>query len=168
VPEEAGPVEKGAMKKNIFCGALAIVMASGWISWAASVETVVVLRSGEVIRGVVVREGPAYKVRSEILGNLEVQAADVISVHEATAPAEELKKRQEELMSDPDTMSSIQDLAQDKEIVALVMDPDMLDAIKRHDIEALQKNPKFIEFAKHPEIQKLVQESMAKQTEQKE
>lgn len=149
------------MKKMLWAVLLAVVFGCG-VGLAFAEDKVVVLRSGEVLRGMVVKEGTDYKVTSEILGALTVREADVISIHEAGAVNQEWKRRQEVMMSDPKAMASIQDLAKNKEIVDLVMDPELQAAIQRQDMEALQKNPKFIQFAQNPEIQKLVQESMAK------
>jgi hypothetical protein len=160
---EKGPIGEDAVKKRFFFAVLTLVWALGGAAWAQSEEKVVVLRTGEVVRGVTVKEGTAYKVQSELLGPLTIQEVDVVSVHEAGDAADEWQKRKDQLMSDPAAMASIQGMVQDKEILDFVMDPEVQRALKEQDIEALRSNPKFIQFANNPQVQKLVEESMAKE-----
>lgn len=150
------------MKKRYLFVVLALAWAWGFVVWAQSDEKILVLRTGEVVRGVAVKEGASYKVTSNVLGPLTIQETDVTSIHDATEASGEWEKRKDQLLSDPGAVASLQGMAQDREIMDFVMDPDVQKALKDQDVEALRNNPKFIQFASHPDVQKLAQQMMAK------
>lgn len=154
------------MKKRYVLMALTMAWAWSCAVWAQGDEKVLVLRTGEIVRGAAVKEGASYKVVSGVLGPLTIQETDVTSIHEATEASAEWEKRKNQILSDPGAVASLQGMTQDREIMDFVMDPDVQKALKDQDIEALKNNPKFIQFASHPDVQKLAQDLMAKEKQQ--
>lgn len=136
----------------------------------SGLEATIRLKDGSVIKGQVLgREGDKYRIMSTTLGLLAVKESDVASMEEKKAedelpapPANLMESSQAQqiqgaLMNNPQTMQTIQDLSQNKDVMDVVSDPQVKDAIARQDIEYLRNNEKFQKFMNNPSVKGIVQ-----------
>ena len=64
----------------------------------------------------------------------------------------------DQLLQDPDTLSSLYTLQQDPEIMALISDPQFLALIQSGDLEAIQKHPKIKALESNRNIQSIIKQ----------
>jgi len=118
----------------------------------------ITLRDGSTITGEIVslKEG-VYSIRSTTLGMLTVKAADVRSMRNDSAaqPPDQLGPIQEQLTSDPDTMSAVSGLKDAPELQAVLDDPEVMSALQSGNIEALLSNPNIARLATDPRVQEI-------------
>ena len=64
-------------------------------------------------------------------------------------------------------MESVKALAGDQDVVAILSDPKLRDAIARHDFQYLQTNEKFIKFMNNPTVQKIINDTATPEQKEK-
>ncbi len=126
-------------------------------------EKIVRLRDGTVLRGTLVPSAEGvFRVKTRTLGEVRVDPADILSVEslDATAAGAVRAGRMEELKStmlgNPEVMASIEDLARDEEIAAIMQDEDLQAAIMSMDFDYLRQDEKFQAFTGHPGVRAIV------------
>ena len=128
------------------------------------------LKDGSTIHGEILsKEGNIYKIKTEALGTILVPEEGIVSIAESEAsvsPVEE-KAYQQKILGDPQAMESVKALAGDQEVVAILSDPKLRDAIARHDFQYLQTNEKFIKFMNNPTVQKIINDTATPQQKEK-
>ena len=128
------------------------------------------LKDGSTIHGEILsKEGNIYKIKTEALGTILVPEEGIVSIAESEAsvsPVEE-KAYQQKILGDPQAMESVKALAGDQEVVAILSDPKLRDAIARHDFQYLQTNEKFIKFMNNPTVQKIINDTVTPQQKEK-
>lgn len=138
---------------------------------AVDVKTIQ-LEDGSSLKGEVVslRNG-IYTFRTSSLGMIQLKASKVKSIRSGsgnergssgifdsfnldTAEFDAIKQM---MMSNVDVMAAILDLHNDPQLQAVLSDPEIMQAVRNLDIEALTNNRKFKALLGHPKI-KLIQE----------
>ncbi|HOW35475.1 MAG TPA: hypothetical protein PL155_03575 [Candidatus Omnitrophota bacterium] len=154
-----------------------------WLSLTAHAETsqTIRLKDGSTLKGTVVGfQNGAYSVKTTHLGTVDIPSSDVVrittddaadpepskaqdktqpeSLPDKTQVKEKIDAIQQKVTSDPKIMSEIQDAAQDKEIIELLKDPDILGDVLSYDPKRIESNPKIQALIKNPKIQNLMNE----------
>lgn len=123
-------------------------------------EKLIKLKDGTVMRAKVIsKEGELYRFESASMGAVNVKASDVVMIAEpdlANMPKSEADEYQKKIMENPEAMATIQELAQDKQVVEMLSDPALQKAIMNQDVEYLKSNAKFQNFTNNPSIKKIV------------
>jgi hypothetical protein len=169
-----------------------LILSSGTIAFADQDEQVITLKDGSQIKGVLAGvDNGVYTVKTPIIGDVHVAASDVSSITNGagngtaaaaataapvapvasdpgTAPNldAEIAASQKKLMSNPQSMATLQEMAQDPDIMKALSDPDLVQAITSHDYQAVQNNPKIQELMNNPKMQALLQKLAAQQQQQ--
>jgi hypothetical protein len=69
-------------------------------------------------------------------------------------------------MSNPEIMKEVAALAQDPQILYLLNDPAMLQAVQNKDPQAMQQNPRTYELMNNPKMQELIRKIQGAQSGQ--
>ena len=128
------------------------------------------LKDGSTIHGEILsKEGNIYKIKTEALGTILVPEEGITSIEESEAPVAPVEEKayQQKILGDPQAMESVKALAGDQEVVAILSDPRLRDAIARHDFQYLQTNEKFIKFMNNPTVQKIINDTVTPQQKEK-
>ncbi len=152
----------------------AIMATLVWVSTAGA-ETIH-LNDGTELRGEIVRfSGGKYEVKTQTLGRLKINEYDIASIDyqdaqrptvssRRSAPAKrqpdqvtdqssgEIQRLQLELAGNQQLMGSIAGLQNDPQIQAILSDPEIMQAVMRYDIAALQSNKKFMALLSNANI----------------
>ncbi len=148
-------------------------------------QQVITLKDGSQIKGVLAGiDNGIYTVKTPIIGDVHVAAGDVASITNgngtAAAPAsaapvssgpvpnmdQQIAASQRKLMSNPESMATLQEMAQDPDIMQALSDPALVQAVTSHDYQAVQNNPKIQELMSNPKMQALLQKLVAQQQQQ--
>jgi hypothetical protein len=155
------------------------------ISFADQTEQVITLKDGSQIKGELSGiDNGVYTVKTPIIGDVHVAASDVASITNgngtaAAAPADlapasgsapnmdaQIAASQKQLMSNPQSMETLQEMAQDPDIMQALSDPAIVQAVTTHDYQAVQNNPKIQELMNNPKMQAFLQKLAAQQQQQ--
>ncbi len=136
----------------------------------------IILKDGTKIKGKLVGvQDNMYSIETTHFGRINVADRDVesisntgiqpISTSEASAspsnPSQPLKGQatalQQQMMADPEVMSSIQGLTQDPKFMEILKDPDFVNTIMSYDPEKIKNNPKVQMLLQDPKMQQLMQ-----------
>lgn len=140
----------------------------------------ILLQDNTIIYGEVIGlENGIYKIKTQDMGLLTVSEEKVMSIKNKPAgnnivnqdinnlqftpknPADPkaveagVDALKNKMQSDPATMSSIADLQNDPEFMALITDPEIMSAVNSGDINALNSNPKFIKVMNNSKIRQI-------------
>ncbi|MDE2027085.1 MAG: hypothetical protein KGK03_03765 [Candidatus Omnitrophica bacterium] len=154
---------------------------------ADDVQQVITLKDGSQIKGVLsgIQDG-VYVVKTPIIGDVHVAAKDVASITNgnAASPAglpmgntgamaapamgaspfdQQLQATQQQLMSNPQNMQLITEMAQDPQIMQALQDPAVMAAINNHDYQALANTPAIKELMTNPHMQELIKQMQQQQ-----
>jgi len=176
------------MNKAILLFALLLLPASLVASADDQNEQVFNLKDGSQIKGVLSGvENGVYTVKTPIIGDVHVAANDVASITSSTgattapapalpanntaaAPAtlpsnmdQQMASTQQKLMSNPQSMAIIQQIAQDPEISEALRDPAVVQAVMSHDYQAVQSNPKIQALMSNPKMQEFLKQLASQQ-----
>lgn len=142
--------------------ALAFLMVS-----AQADQRILVLDDGSRIRGDIVgMRGENWIVKTDSLGEIEVPSSRIRSMASPSAPAAASSPAPAEqaagasvnaiestIAGDPGLMARIMSLQSDPQVQAVLTDPEVMDAVRRFDFEALRNHPKFRALMNDPEVQ---------------
>jgi hypothetical protein len=164
-----------------------LFLSANTISFADQAEQVITLKDGSQIKGVLSGiDNGVYTVKTPIIGDVHVSAGDVASITNengtaaaapptsAPAPASgsapnmdaQIAASQKQLMSNPQSMATLQEMAQDPDIMQALSDPALVQAVTTHDYQAVQNNPKIQELMSNPKMQAFLQKLAAQQQQQ--
>ena len=150
-------------------------------------EQVITLKDGSQIKGELSGiENGVYTVKTPIIGDVHVAASDVASIttgnsapvaaipatvpgsSNGTAPNldQQVAMQQKQLMTNPQAMADLTQMAQDPEIMQALSDPAIVQAVTTHDYQAVQNNPKIQALMQSPKMQALLQKIAAAQQQQ--
>jgi len=162
-----------------------LIFSLSTVSFADQDEQVITLKDGSQIKGELagINDG-VYTVHTPIIGDVHVAANDVASITNGngaaavpvatTAPTEQapapssnmdaqIQASQQKLINNPESMATLQEMAQDPEIMQALSDPALVQAVTSHDYAAVQSNPKIQELMSNPKMQALLQKLAAQQ-----
>jgi hypothetical protein len=165
----------------------AFFISANILVFADQAEQVITLKDGSQIKGVLSGiENGVYTVKTPIIGDVHVAASDVSSITNgnaapaainppaaSTAPNQalgsipnldqQIATNQQKLISNPQSMAMLQEMAQDPEIMQALQDPAVLQAVTSHDYQAIANNPKIQALMNNPKMQAFMQKLQAQQ-----
>lgn len=159
---------------------IAFLFCTGYTSAFADDLTEIKLLDGSVIYGEIVslNEG-IYTVNSASLGMLEIEGSQILLIRlKAESPAagttsgdgdklseSDIKALSKSMNLDETVIDLIISMQNDPEIHEIIKDPDIMNALIKHDTAALLANPKIIKLLKNPKF-KAIQKKIAKEKEE--
>lgn len=163
--------------------ALVILILPAHVVFAGTTKHIT-LKDGSVINGELVSfEGGIYTVQTENLGRLQLPEGNVVSViNEDAAPAMppqaavqqpsqagnagfsgQVSAMQTQIMSNPQSMQTIQAMMEDPEIAAMMADPnfmkDLTTAVSSNDPQSIASNSNVQKLMNNPHMQALIQQA---------
>lgn len=157
-----------------------------WLSLTAhaAVTQTIKLKDGSTLKGSIVGfQNGAYTVTTSHLGTVNIPSSDVVritteetgetadsapdKIQTNSAPdqaqvKEKVDAIQQKVTADPKIMSEIQSVAQDKEIIELLKDPNLLGDVLSYDPKRIEDNQKIQTLMKNPKIQNLMNQIQQK------
>ncbi|MDD5019569.1 MAG: hypothetical protein PHH75_05160 [Candidatus Omnitrophica bacterium] len=142
---------------GIFAAALVWVCGAGAFAEPDSKANAVIrLKDGGVVIGQVLgKESGQYRIMTGSMGIVSVSENDIVSFESKGSAGWEQYERA--IVENPQSIASIQGLTQDEEIMQIISDPKVKDAIARQDLEYLKTNEKFLKFMNHPTVKQIIQ-----------
>jgi len=168
----------------------ALILSTSTATFADQSEQVITLKDGSQIKGELAGiDNGVYTVKTPIIGDVHVAASDVASItnsaaapvaalpantpSDAAAPApssgtapsmdSQIAASQQALMSNPQSMATLQEMMQDPEIMQALQDPALVQAVTSHDYSAVQNNPQIQKLMSNPKMKALLQRLAAQQ-----
>lgn len=152
-----------------FCG-IGLMLA---MSVLAGDLRVVELADGSRITGeVVLFEHGVYTIESDTLGRLHIPSSDIRAIRSTriasptwVAPssadrdrpaAMSLSQYESKIAGDPAILGMVMALQNDPDVLAVLNDPSIMQAIASRDYAALQKNPKILKLEGNPAIRQIL------------
>jgi len=146
--------------------------------WADTLK-IITLKDGSKLAGQITSlQNEVYSVQTENLGLLQINSSNIVSI---TAPSldvalpasalsshpvnpssdagqfkNQVQQLQGQFLSNPEFLTDIQNLTQDKEIMQLLSDPELLGIISSYNPEKIKNNPKIQQLLQNPKIKKLI------------
>ncbi len=160
---------------KLFRNPLQGILLIGLLTWAslayAQPTQTISLKDGSAVQGKVLQlvDG-VYTVETGALGKISIRESDVLSVRAQTAPSspdgsgtkEQITQLQNNILADPDLMTEIQNLAQDEEIMAILSDPALFNALSSQDVQQIEGNEKFQKLLNNPKMQAIAEKMQQK------
>ena len=140
---------------------------------SADVARVIELNDGSRVSGVIVDyANGTYTIQSESLGRLQLRDAQIRSIQAPaqakeqaeiltpaspdTATLSQLDHIQKRIVTESDGLPLVMSLQQDPDILAILNDPQLMQAIMSGHITNLQNHPKFRQLESNPTIQEIL------------
>ena len=177
------------MNKFILTSAV-LFFSTNILAFADDSQQVITLKDGSQIKGELAGiDNGTYTIKTPIIGDVHVAASDVASITSGNVPAapptnntnafsagqssgsapnmdQQIANSQKQLMSNPESMATLQEMMQDPEIMQALQDPSVVQAVTSHDYTAVQNNPKIQALMSNPKMQELLQKLVAQQQQQ--
>jgi hypothetical protein len=130
------------------------------------------LRDGSVLMGELVSAGNGhYRIRTPVLGEIELPESDVLAIRSAPASAPDpvapslgatdlqglMSAIQRQIVGDPNLVGAITALQSDPELQAALADPAFTQLILSGNVVALSGDPRFLRLMANPAIQSLLE-----------
>ena len=166
----------------------ALFLSANIIAFADSSDQVFTLKDGSQIKGTLSGvNNDVYTVKTPIIGDIHIAKSDVVSINSGnlaqaapvvntpTLPStaaltgsapnfdQQIAASQQKLMSNPDSMATLQEMMQDPEIMQALQDPALVQAVTSHDYQGVSSNPKVQAMLQNPKMQALLQKLAAQQ-----
>jgi len=162
-----------------------LILSANTAAFADQSKQVITLKDGSQIKGELSGiENGVYTIKTPIIGDVHVAASDVASITNSTgngtAPAalqnqasgsvpnmdQQIAAQQQKLMSNPQSMATLQEMMRDPEITQALQDPALVQAVTSHDYQAVQSNAKVQELMSNPKMQALLKKLATQQQSQ--
>jgi len=179
------------MNKNFILFAVSILCVST-AAFADQPQQVITLKNGSQIVGQLVSlNNGVYTIKAPIIGNVQASASDVVNItnsnggippgsnnpgqgysNNPTSPTQsgdipdlnqKIAEEQKQLMSNPESVSILMQMAQDPEIAQLLQDPALVQAVTHHDLQAVESNPRIKQLMDNPKVKEFLKRLMALQ-----
>src|SRR5476649_2261378 len=168
------------MYKLIFVFVI-LILSTNVGAFAGQSQQVITLKDGSQIKGELAGiDNGVYTVKTPIIGDVHVAASDVASItngnnvpvaapqNQASGSAapnmdQQIAASQKQLMSNPQSMATLQEMMQDPEIAQALQDPALVQAVTSHDYSAVQNNPNVQKMMSNPKMQAMLQKLAAQQ-----
>lgn len=124
------------------------------------------LRDGSILTGELVEVANGrYRVRTPLLGEVEVREADVVSIGPGAAdsrPGAEgrsarIAELQGQLLADPEALTAVQALQGDPKVQAVLADRELVGLVLSGDLEALQSDPRILRLMEDPAVHAILE-----------
>ena len=150
---------------------------------------IITLQDGSILKGEITElKDHVYAIESPLLGQLRIQESDIVSIqniqsfYTPAANASEGKNLspenaqfmnqvqhiQSNILSDPKLILEIQNLAQDKEFMSILLDENFMKDILSFNLYHLEENKKFKDLLNNPKIKELIEKVQIKLNSQNE
>ncbi len=138
-------------------------------TYTASAEPRIIrLRDGSTIKGEVLSlNRGVYTIKTTQMGTIQVQESYVLSIASdqknstssrgKNSSNEQIRQWQEAILNNPQVMQDIQNLMQNEEVMRLLADPALRNAVMRGDTDGLRNNPKINQLIQNPDMKKLIE-----------
>ena len=155
----------------------------------AATSKQIALKDGSLIKGELVSfENGLYTIQTENLGRLQLPEVNVVSIanegaiaqaappmaqQTAAAPgfSNKVSAMQTKIMGDPQAMQTVQAMAEDPEIAAMISDPNFVKqltaAVSNNDMNSVADNPNIQRLMSNPKMQAFIQQLQGKSEAQK-
>lgn len=165
-----------------------LILSANTVAFGDQSKQVITLKDGSQIKGQLSGiDNGIYTVKTPIIGDVHVAANDVASITNVNAPAllpantaalsdqsstdtltmdQKIAANQKALMSNPQSMATLQEMAQDPEIMQALQDPALVQAITSKDYQAVQNNPQVQALLSNPKMQALMKRLASQQQHQ--
>ncbi len=168
------------MKKK-FCLLLisTAIIVTPPLLYAQSIRTIT-LKDGSTLKGQILQvQSGVYSIQTQYLGTVQIPESEILNIasQEYAPPApssnipasfsgESLKPQvdamQQKILSDPEIISDIQNIAQDKKIMEMLQDPALLKDIQSYDANRIKGNQKIQELMQNQKMQNLLNKASQK------
>ena len=162
------------MNKQIFLAFLFLISTVSCV--LADEAQVITLKDGSQIKGELIGVGNGvYTIHTTTMGDVKVNTSQVASLSNAAAmPAtasddsfnQKVQSAQQKLMGDPQMMMQIQEMIKEPEMMQLLTDPAVTQAVMSRDLKALQSNPKAQQLINSPKMQALMEQMKSSNSSQ--
>jgi len=151
----------------------------------AQTEKIITLKDGSILKGVLLElDAGVYTVKTENLGQVEINESDVLSINVPESIIDEFPKTntnqnaditatmdqsqvmiqtqqmQKKLLSDPNLMKDVQNMLSDKKLIELMSDPQLMIDLKSMNKEKIKNNENVQQLINHPQMQNLIMKMM--------
>lgn len=159
------------MSKSFFKLILAITFSLSFIQpLYASSTKVLTLKDGSVIKGKVLQlSNGTYTIATSQFGNVEIPEDNILSIavpntntkkNNSSSKQAQLKSQVQQLqgsiLSNPQLMQNIQNMAQDKDVMRILSDQNVVNDVMSYDQDKLENNAKLQELMKNPKVQQIM------------
>lgn len=133
---------------------------------------IITLKDGSQIRGDLVSlNNGVYSVQTAAMGTINITAGNIVNItNEGATPTQQIipsshqqpnmdavfQQQQAQLMSNPEAIAAIQQMAQDPEIMKILSDPALIQSVTSRDINGVSNNPKTQELLNNPKMKALL------------
>ena len=142
----------------------------------------ITLQDGTRIKGKLVGvQGNVYTIETSHFGTIAVKDTEVSNISSFdSAPAasdssqvavpqqasfkDQVDSMKQRALADPDVIASIQEMAQDPELMSALSDPEFVKAVTSYDLGSIKNNPKAQALMQNPKMQQLMEKIKAKQS----
>lgn len=144
---------------------------------AHALEQTISLKDGSTIKGEITNmANGVYTIKTTSMGTAQIKADQIGSINNGTTapnyahpPAyasppsinAQVGQLQNQIMGNPAMMMDIQQIASDPEIIKLISNPAMMQAVMSKDMDAIRANPATAELMKNPKLQALIEKFQA-------
>jgi hypothetical protein len=158
------------MKRIIICCVFFLALSvAGYCGQISRVELV----DGSIIEGEITSfQNGVYTLKTQTQGTIKLEFLKIKKIetsNKISAPAKietpsqpnvnidksDINQLSQKLMSNPDTMKAVSELVADPQFQEIMKDPDIINAAKLQDINALMSNEKFMSLINNPRIQQI-------------
>ncbi len=138
--------------------ALSCFLLSGFAAGEeqAQANAVIKLKDGGVVVGRTLgKEDGKYRIMTSTMGIVTISEKDIASFE--AKEAMDWERYQRAITDNPQTIADIQNLSNNQEVMAIVSDPKIKEAIERQDLDYLRSNEKFLKFMNNPTVKQIIQ-----------
>ncbi len=152
------------MGRRLCCLFLVAALAGAAAASAQEQDRTVRLKDGTVLRGTLLPSAEGvFRVKTRTLGEVRIDPSQILTIEgpvvtlDAADQAQRMERLKSTMLNSPEVMASVQKLAQDEEIAALMQDEELQAAIMSLDFDYLRRDERFQAFIAHPGVQEVVQ-----------
>jgi hypothetical protein len=139
---------------------------------AADLRVIELVDGSRISGEIVLFEHGVYSIESESLGRLHIPSSDIRAIRSSRmgsshqlAPssggsersaAMELSPYESQIVGDPAILAMVMALQNDPDVLAVLNDPSIMQAIAARDYNALQHDPKILKLENNPTIRQIL------------
>lgn len=157
---------------NRFFIVLVLLFSFGTVVYAGAIKYVV-LKDGSVIKGELVSfDNGIYTFQTDNLGRLQLPEMNVVSISNEPVSggqagavpnfSNKVNAMQNQIMADPQAFETVQQMAEDPEIAAMISDPAFVQqltaAVSNNNVDSVAGDPKIQQLMSNPKMQALIQQ----------